>query len=198
MLITPSLHPLTLTHFVQGPVSSVGGTLSQQANFPASLSQCDISIIISNFNLDSHWNNYVYYRHFLKVWKTVFCFNSKEIFLLDDQALCHLEDGAQQSFYRWFTSAAAAAKSLQLCPTLRDPIDGSPTGSSEEPGRLQSVESHRVGHDWATSLSLFTFMHRRRKWQPIPVFLPGESQGRSHLYWFITQSVFGVHHESRL
>ena len=26
--------------------------------------------------------------------------------------------------------AAAAAKSLQSCPTLRDPIDGSPTGSS--------------------------------------------------------------------
>ena len=32
------------------------------------------------------------------------------------------------------------------------------------------------GHDWATSLSLFTFMHWR-KWQPTPVFLPGESQG---------------------
>ena len=36
----------------------------------------------------------------------------------------------------------------------------------------------RVGHDWATSLSLFTFTHWRRKWQPTPVFLPGESQGR--------------------
>ena len=29
----------------------------------------------------------------------------------------------------------------------------------------------------ATSLSLFTFMHWRRKWQPTPAFLPGESQG---------------------
>ena len=48
---------------------------------------------------------------------------------------------------------------------------------TEEPGRLQSVWSLRVGHDWATSLSLFTFMHLRRKWQPTPVFLPGESQG---------------------
>ena len=48
---------------------------------------------------------------------------------------------------------------------------------TEEPGRLQSMESQRVGHDWATSLSLFTFMHWRRKWQPTPVFLPGESQG---------------------
>ena len=47
----------------------------------------------------------------------------------------------------------------------------------EEPGRLQSVGSLRVGQDWATSLSLFTFMHWRRKWQPTPVFLPGESQG---------------------
>ena len=51
----------------------------------------------------------------------------------------------------------------------------------EEPGRLQSVGSLRVGHDWATPLSLFTFMHRRRTWQPTPVFLPGESQGRRSL-----------------
>ena len=29
----------------------------------------------------------------------------------------------------------------------------------------------------ATSLSHFTIMHWRRKWQPTPVFLPGESQG---------------------
>ena len=35
--------------------------------------------------------------------------------------------------------------------------------------------SLQVGHDWVTSLSLFTFMHWRRKWQPAPVFLPGES-----------------------
>ena len=51
----------------------------------------------------------------------------------------------------------------------------------EEPGRLQSMGSLRVGHDWATSLSLFTFMHWRRRWQPTPVFLPGESQGRGIL-----------------
>ena len=47
----------------------------------------------------------------------------------------------------------------------------------EELGKLQSMGSLRVGQDWATSLSLFTFMHWRRKWQPTPVFLPGESQG---------------------
>ena len=47
----------------------------------------------------------------------------------------------------------------------------------EEAGRLQSMESRRVGHDLASSLSLFTLMHWRRKWQSTPVFLPGESQG---------------------
>ena len=47
----------------------------------------------------------------------------------------------------------------------------------EEPGRLQTMGSLRVRHDLTTSLSLFTFMHWERKWQPTPVFLPGESQG---------------------
>ena len=115
-----------------------------------------------------------------------------------------------------------AAKSLQSCPTLCDPIDGSPPGSPvlgilqartlewvaisfsnawkwkvkvkwlshvrpsaipwiEKPGRVQSMGSLKAGHDWATLLSLFTFLHWRRKWQPTPVFLPGESQGRGSL-----------------
>ena len=62
---------------------------------------------------------------------------------------------------------------------------------TEEPGRLQSMGSLRVRHDWAT-LSLFSFMHWRRKWQPTPVFLPGESQGRGSLLgcrlWDSTES----------
>ena len=48
---------------------------------------------------------------------------------------------------------------------------------TEGPGGLQSMGLLGVGHDWATSLSLFTSMLWRRKWQPTPVFLPGESQG---------------------
>ena len=59
---------------------------------------------------------------------------------------------------------------------------------AEEPGRLQSMGSLRVGHDWVTSLSFFTFMHWRRKWQPTPVFLPGESQGWGSLM----AAVYGV------
>ena len=73
---------------------------------------------------------------------------------------------------------------------------------TEEPGRLQSRESLRVGHDWVTSLSLFTFMHWRRKWQPTPVFLPenpmdggawwaavcGVTQSRTRLKWLSSSS----------
>ena len=48
---------------------------------------------------------------------------------------------------------------------------------TEEPGGLQSMGSLRVRHDWTASLSLFTFTHWRRQWQPTPVFLPRESLG---------------------
>ena len=58
----------------------------------------------------------------------------------------------------------------------------------ERPGGLQSMGSLRVGPDWATSLSLFTFMHWRRKWQPTPVFLPGESQ-EGGAWWAV---IYGV------
>ena len=51
----------------------------------------------------------------------------------------------------------------------------------QTPGGLQSMGSLRVRHDWVTSLSLFTFMHWRRKREPTPVFLPGESQGWGNL-----------------
>ena len=49
--------------------------------------------------------------------------------------------GSQRVGHDWttniHTSHAAAAKSLQSCPTLRDPIDGSPPGSPV-PGILQA------------------------------------------------------------
>ena len=41
---------------------------------------------------------------------------------------------------------------------------------TKAPGSLQSMGLLGVGHDCATSLSHFTFMHWRRKWQPTPVF----------------------------
>ena len=62
----------------------------------------------------------------------------------------------------------------------------------EEPGGPQSMGSLGVRQDSVTSLSLFTFLPWRRKWQPTPVFLPGESQGRGSLVgcrlWGCTES----------
>ena len=58
----------------------------------------------------------------------------------------------------WFSEEARAPHSSTLAWKIP---------WTEEPGRLQSTGSLRVGHDWATSLSLFTFMHWRRKWQPL-------------------------------
>ena len=52
---------------------------------------------------------------------------------------------------------------------------------AEKPGRLQSMGSLRVGHNWAILLSLFTLIHWRRKWKTTPVFLLEESQGRGSL-----------------
>ena len=49
---------------------------------------------------------------------------------------------------------------------LENPMDG---GAWE-------TAVHGVGKS-QTRPSNFTFMHWRRKWQPTPVFLPGESQG---------------------
>ena len=51
---------------------------------------------------------------------------------------------------------------------------------------MDCMESWRIPRgckesDMTKQLSLFTFMPWRRKWQPTPVFLPGESQGRGSL-----------------
>ena len=54
--------------------------------------------------------------------------------------------------------------------------------------KLKPMGSLRVGHDSAISLSLFTFMHWSRKWQPTPVFLPGESRDGG-AWW---AAVYGV------
>ena len=74
--------------------------------------------------------------------------------------------------------------SLAFVPKAMAPHTSTPAWKipwTEEPGGLQSMGSRRVRHDRATSLSVFTFMLWRRKWQPTPVFLPGESQGPGSL-----------------
>ena len=50
----------------------------------------------------------------------------------------------------WTLAAATAAMSLQLCPTLCDPIDGSPPGSTV-PGILQARTLEWVMNPWPYS-----------------------------------------------
>ena len=62
----------------------------------------------------------------------------------------------------------------------------------EEPGELPSMGLLRVGHDWTTSLSLFTLLHWRRQCRPTPVLLSGKSPGWRSLVgcqlWGCTES----------
>ena len=58
----------------------------------------------------------------------------------------------------------------------------------EEPGRLESMGLLRVGHNWVTSLSLFTFLHWRREWQPTPVFFLENPRDRG-VWW---AAIYGV------
>ena len=92
-----------------------------------------------------------------------------------------LSVGSHTVGHDWSGLAAAAVKFSEKAMAPHSSTLAWKIPWMEEPGRLQSMGSRRVGHGWATSLSLFTFMHWRRKWQPTPVFLPGESQGRGSL-----------------
>ena len=73
---------------------------------------------------------------------------------------------------------------LLIVPLMNGEGDGNPLQYSclENPmdGGAWWAAVHGVAKSrtWLSDfLSLFTFMHWRRKWQPTPVFLPGESQG---------------------
>ena len=104
---------------------------------------------------------------------------------------CHGEAGrglGKISCCIWQATAVGGSHPLVVCIHLEEKAMAPHSSTlawktpwAEESGVLQSMGSRRVGHDWATSLSLFTFMHWRRKWQPTPVFLPGESQGQRSL-----------------
>ena len=80
-------------------------------------------------------------------------------------------------------SFSAAAKSLQSCPILCDPIDGSPTGSAV-PGILQARTLEWVAISLRIPIvqtSKGLKIPWRRKGQPTPVFLPEEFHGQRSL-----------------
>ena len=92
----------------------------------------------------------------------------------------HHEEAVYMCSFLWLSSISLLEKAM----APQSSILAWKIPWTEEPGRLQSMGSLTVRHDWATSLSLFTFMPWRRKWQPTPLFLPGESQGRGSLVGF--------------
>ena len=81
---------------------------------------------------------------------------------------------------------------------------------TEECDRLQSMGSRRVRHEWVTSLSLFTFMHWRRKWHPLQcswlenprdggawwAAIYGVAQSWTRLKWLSSNSIVSIGSES--
>ena len=90
------------------------------------------------------------------------------------------------SHQSWKTAAAAAAKSLQSCPTLWDPVDGSPPGSPV-PGILQTRTLEWVAisfpmHEsekWKWSLSALSNSLWPPGLQPNRLFCPWDFPGKS-------------------
>ena len=83
--------------------------------------------------------------------------------------------------WEWI-AAAAAAKSLQLCPTLCDPIDGSPPGSTI-PGILQARTLKWVSipfsNAWKWSRSVVSDPQRPHGLQPSRLLHPWDFPGKS-------------------
>ena len=102
----------------------------------------------------------------------------------------------------------------QSCPTLYDPIDCSPPGSSvrgDSPGKNTGVGSQfllqgifrprdqtwvagRFFTIWTTREYRYTYIHWKRKWQPFLLFLPGESHVQRSLGGYTVHGVPGVRH----
>ena len=99
------------------------------------------------------------------------CISTELVMISNHLILCHLSSCPQSfpesgSFPMSQFFAAAAAKLLQLCPTLYDPIDGSPSGSPM-PGILQARTLEWVAISFSNAL----------KWK-----VKGNSLGRVRLF----------------
>ena len=91
--------------------------------------------------------------------------------------LDYLNENNKSTYY--LTAAAAAAKSLQLCPTLCDPIDGSPPGSPI-PGILQARTLEWVAisfsNAWKWKVKVKSLTHEL---QPTRLLRPWDFPGKS-------------------
>ena len=92
----------------------------------------------------------------------------------------------QRSLAGYSSAAAAAAKSLQSCPTLCDPIDGSPSGSpvpgilrQEDWSGLPFPSPMHESEKWKWSRSVVSDPQQPRGLQPSRLFHPWDSPGKS-------------------
>ena len=92
---------------------------------------------------------------------------------------CLILQGVKKLGGKELSAAAAAAKSLQSCPTLCDPIGDSPPGFPV-PGVLQARTLEWVAISFSNK-ELSRDLDWRRQWPPTPVLLPGKSRGRRSL-----------------
>ena len=100
------------------------------------------------------------------------------------------------------SAAAAAAKSLQSCPTLCDPIDGSPPGSPV-PGILQARTLEWVAisfsNVWKWSHSLVSNSSRPHGLQPTRLLRPWDFPGKSiglGCHWLLQLQTSASHIQS--
>ena len=129
-------------------------------------------MIIKNFQKTKNklWKNKKTFSEFADFWKIFLYLKNKDFIFLASSIMHMLTE--ELSIFAPISEKAMAPHSSTLAWKIP---------WTEEPGGLQSTGLLGVRHDWATSLSFFTFMHWRRKWQPTPMFLPGESQGQRSL-----------------
>ena len=97
-------------------------------------------VVFSTFTMLCNHHLYLLPKHFYYPKKNPYSFFPCFTLFLEDM-MCHILGTKENRILMWvfmcITGVAAAAKSLQSCPTLCDPTDVSPPGSSV-PGILQA------------------------------------------------------------
>ena len=138
---------------------------------PAKFQSKGINCCLVCYFISELWTKKVYFVYF--TWQL--CFSQRLVIL----SIFHIPVTV---------SAAAAAKSLQSCPTLCDPIDGSPPGSlslgffrQEHWSALPFPSPMHESEKWKWSRSVLSDSQRRHGLQPTrllrPLDFPGKSTG---------------------
>ena len=136
--------------------------------YPFKIYQC-VHVIPNSLTIPTNLSPIVTVSLFSKFVSLEFSFVNKFICIIFFFKIPHINDICMIFVFLWLTSLnMIVSRSIHIA-------------ANGIISFFLMAEYIRVGQDWATSLSIFTFIHWRRKWQPTPVFLPGESQGLGNL-----------------